>query len=131
ELTATPEGRSRGLELLHGLTREGIRQDVRAALKHLHPGGAGGLSAAMVGLSVGGHVAYYAATQIPLKAVAVFYPGWLTDTEIPLSRPEPTLALTPALAEHGTRLLVLVGGRDHLINADQCAEISDRLRECR
>jgi carboxymethylenebutenolidase len=129
ELTATPQGRSRGLELLQGLTREGVRQDVHATLDYLDQD-EDHRSAAMVGLSVGGHLAYYAATQIPLSAVAVFYPGWLTGTDIPLSRPEPTLTLTAHLAEHGTRLLFLAGGQDHLISAEQRAEIGDRLREC-
>ncbi len=83
----------------------------------------------MVGLSVGGHIAYYAATQLPLAAVAVFYPGWLTDTGIALSRPEPTLALTPGLTAHGTRLLFLVGDADQLYTAAQRDQIAARLRE--
>jgi carboxymethylenebutenolidase len=83
----------------------------------------------MVGLSVGGHIAYYAATQVSLGALAVFYPGWLTDTSITLSRPEPTLSLTPAIAGFGTRLLFLLGEADHLYTPEQREEIARRLRD--
>ncbi len=42
-----------------------------------------------------GWIAFYAATQVPVTALAVFYPGWLTSTEVGLSRPEPVLAAAP------------------------------------
>jgi carboxymethylenebutenolidase len=122
-LPATAEGRARGLELLGQVTRDGVAHDVRALLDHL-PG-----PAAFVGLSVGGHIAYYAATRFPFAAVATFYPGWLTDDTIPLGRPEPTLTLTPGIAKHGTRLLFLVGDGDHLFTPAQRDEIATRLRE--
>jgi carboxymethylenebutenolidase len=61
ELTADPAGRERGLELLRGVHRDGAAQDARAALACLRERGDGG-RAAMVRLSVGGHLAYYAAT---------------------------------------------------------------------
>lgn len=119
-LPATAAGRERGLELLGRLDRDGVRRDVAALLDDL-PG-----RTAMVGFSSGGHLAYYAATQFPLAAVAVFYPGWLTDTTIALSRPEPTLALTSSIAN---RVLFLVGERDHLVTAEQRDQIATRLRE--
>lgn len=122
-LPATPAGRERGLELLQRVDRDGVRRDVRALLDYL-PG-----RAAMVGLSSGGHLAYYAATQFRLAAVAVFYPGWLTDTTIALSRPDPTLALTSGIAEHGNRVLFLVGERDHLFTAEDHDRIAARLRD--
>ena len=128
ELAAGPEGRQRGLELLQGLHREGVRRDVRSALAYLR-GRGDGRRAAMVGLSVGGHLAYYAATEVPLDALAVFYPGWLTETTIPMSQPEPTLARTPALAALGTRVLFLVGDGDHLFTGGQRDEIAAALRD--
>ena len=72
----------------------------------------------MVGLSLGGHVAYLAATRLPLAAVVAAYPGWLNGTGIGLSRPEPTLTLTPGISG---RVLVLCGGADHAISADDLA----------
>src|SRR5262249_19884788 len=48
--------------------------------------------------------------------------------DIPIGRPEPTLALTPGIAAHGGRLLFLVGDGDHLIDADQRRLIAEALR---
>lgn len=90
-------------------------------------GNASGGRAAMLGMSAGGHIAYYAATQIPLAALAVFYPGWLTGDDIALSRPEPTLAVTPQLAALGTAVLVLLGEDDHLFTAEQREQIAAQL----
>lgn len=127
ELPATPEGRDRGLALLTEMHRDGVLRDVRALLRHLH-GTEDGARTAMVGLSAGGHLAYYVATTLPLAAVAVLYPGWLTDTGIALSRPEPTLTLTAGIAAAGTPLLFLVGDGDHLFTAGQRDRIAAELR---
>ncbi len=82
----------------------------------------------MVGLSAGGHIAHYVATQLPLAALVVFYPGWLTDTGIALSRPEPTLDLTAGMAQLGTRMLFPVGEGDHLFTSEGRDKIAERLR---
>jgi carboxymethylenebutenolidase len=66
----------------------------------------------MIGLSAGGHIAFYAATRIPLTALVVFYPGWLTSTEIGLSRPEPVLDSAAGIAALGTSMLMLAGADD-------------------
>lgn len=127
ELEATAEGRMRGFELLHQFTREQALNDVRAAMAYLrdqeHCSKIG-----MVGLSVGGHIAYLAATALDLQAVVAFYPGWLTAQEIPLSRPAPTLSLTSGIAEHNGYLLFLVGERDALVPAEQRATIARELQ---
>jgi carboxymethylenebutenolidase len=80
-----------------------------------------------LGLSVGGHIGYLAATRLDLAACAIFYAGWLSDTGIPLSRPEPTLDLTPGIAEHGGRILYLVGGKDAIVSAQQREDIAQAL----
>lgn len=129
DLPPTVEGRERGLELLQNTDRDGVRADVRALLGYLAGRDGGSDRTAMVGLSAGGHIAYYAATQLPLAAVTVFYPGWLTDTGIALSRPQPTLTLTAGIAELGTRMLFLVGDGDHLFTAEQRDQIAERLRD--
>jgi carboxymethylenebutenolidase len=124
DLPVTAEGRAAGLDLLQRMDRDGVVRDVRAVLDHLgNPS-----RRAMLGLSVGGHLAYYVATQVPLAAAAVFYPGWLTDTGIALSRPEPTLDLTAGLAALGTPLLMLIGADDHLFTDAQRKQIAARLR---
>jgi carboxymethylenebutenolidase len=56
--------------------------------------------------------------------VAVFYSGWLTGTDIPLSRPEPTLSLTGRITG---RVLYLVGEEDHVIPPDDQREIAAAL----
>jgi len=129
DLPATSAGRDRGLGLLQELHREGALRDMGALLGYLSTLERGCTRTAMIGLSVGGHLAYYAATQLPLAALAVFYPGWLTDTGIALSRPEPTLTLTPAIARLGTRVLFLLGEADHLFTAAQRTQIAEQLRD--
>jgi carboxymethylenebutenolidase len=124
ELAADPEGRARGLELIQRLDRDEVVADVRAALSH-----AGGQPDAFVGLSLGGHLGYYAATRVPFDAVAVFYPGWLTEPGTALSRPEPVVDRTPEIAAHGTRLLALFGADDHVISAGQRGVIEAHLRD--
>ncbi len=100
ELAHDDAGRERGFELLRELERDEAVADVRAAVDHLRAGGA--RSVALLGLSLGGHVAYLAATAIDVAAVVCAYPGWLAGTEIGLSRPEPTLTLTAGHHRSGT-----------------------------
>ena len=123
ELPRDPAGRERGFELLGSMTRATVLQDVRACIDHLRASGSEYVS--MVGLSLGGHVAYLAATEFDLAAVAVFYGGWLPTTDIPLSRPEPTLSLTPAITG---KVLFLVGEDEHVVPPGHRHQIADALR---
>ncbi|WP_222426757.1 dienelactone hydrolase family protein [Amycolatopsis rhizosphaerae] len=125
ELDSTEEGRQRGFTLLETVTREGALADLEAARKALTDHGATG-KAGMIGLSFGGHLAYFAATRLDLAAVAVFYGGWLTTTDIPLGRPEPTVTLTGDITG---RVLYLVGDADHAVPAEHHREIGSRLAE--
>ncbi|MCL9792736.1 dienelactone hydrolase family protein [Frankia sp. AgKG'84/4] len=117
-------GRDEGFALLHSMTRAGAVADVRAAIAVLAER-YGAEEAAAVGFSAGGHLAYLAATALPITRVAIAYGGWLPSTEIPLSRPDPTLALTPGIRGE---LIFLVGGDDFLIDSDQVEKIADALR---
>ena len=117
-------GRERGFELLGLMTRATVVEDVRACMAYLRATGSNRVS--MVGLSMGGHVAYLAATQLDLAAVAVLYGGWLPTTDISLSRPEPTLALTPGITG---RVLFLVGEDDHVVPPEHRQEIGAALRD--
>lgn len=98
-----------------------------AVVEHVGRDAAASGPVAMVGLSAGGHIAFSAATGVPLAAVAMFYPGWLTAAGTALSRPDPLLALAPRVAALGTPVLVLLGEADHLYSADDRAEISAAL----
>ena len=129
ELPANADGRARGLELLNGLSPDLVRADVQAAVDTLAalpestglPASTGRV--AFFGMSAGGHIAYYAASQIPLSALVCFYPGWLADVGTGLGKAEPLLALTPQIAKLGTPVLVLVGADDHLFKPGQLDEI--------
>jgi len=123
ELAEDAAGRERGFQLLHQQTRPQVLRDVGAAIARLHADGSAAVG--MVGLSVGGHVAYLAATEFDLPAVAVVYGGWLPTTDIPLGRPEPTLARTPKITG---RLLVLVGEEDQVVPPEHQREIAQALR---
>jgi carboxymethylenebutenolidase len=120
-------GRKRGFELLHRLTREGVVADVASTMRYsvARPDCDGRVG--MLGFSMGGHIAYLAATRLGLVATAVLYGGWLTGTEIPLSQPERTLDLTSGIARHHGRLLYIVGGKDKLIDAAQVTAIDRAL----
>jgi carboxymethylenebutenolidase len=119
-LAADPAGRARGFELMGKLTREGVLADVEAAREYLGTGA----RTAMVGLSMGGHLAYYAATQLDLAVTIALYAGWLTSTDMPVSTPEPTIELTAGIKG---RLVYIVGDQDHVITPEQCAAIGARL----
>jgi pimeloyl-ACP methyl ester carboxylesterase len=82
-------------------------RDVRAAIDYLRITGSERIG--MVGLSVGGHLAYLAASEFDLAAAVIVYGSWIPTTEIPLGQPQPTLARTPGITG---RLLVLVGEHD-------------------
>jgi len=122
ELPHDAAGRERGLALLQQMSRAQVLDDVRAATVHLRAHSSNQVG--MVGLSVGGHVAYLAATELDLAAVAVLYGGWIPSTEIPLSRPDPTIARTAAI---NGRVLFLVGDNDHIVPSDDRRAIADAL----
>ncbi|MBY8879414.1 dienelactone hydrolase family protein [Actinacidiphila acidipaludis] len=117
--TADEEGRARGYALLGQLDRDEVRQDLTATLAYLDRRNHTTGRTAMVGFSLGGHLAFFAATQVPLAAVAMVYPGWLDVAGTALSAPGPLLDLAPGAAEHGGRLLYLVGADDHVVTAGQ------------
>jgi carboxymethylenebutenolidase len=119
-LAPTPAGRTRGFALMGALTRPGVLADVRAAREYLGTGA----ETAMVGLSLGGHLAYYAATQLDLAVTIALYAGWLTTTDMPVSMPEPTIELTAGIKG---RLVYIVGDQDHVVTPEQRTAIDARL----
>jgi carboxymethylenebutenolidase len=123
-LLADDQGRARGLALLGELTRGGVLADVAAARGYVTGRADATGQVAILGLSMGGHLAYLAATHSEFPVALVLYAGWLTGTDIPISRPEPTLALTGSIAG---RLVYVVGDEDQLITADERAEIGAAL----
>lgn len=108
-------GRAEGFTSLHQLTRQGVILDVAATLRLLQSD-YGAERVAVLGFSAGGHAAYLAACLLPIDSTVILYGGWLTGTDLALSQPTPTLALTPGIT--GT-LTYLVGADDALIDAGQ------------
>jgi carboxymethylenebutenolidase len=124
ELAADDRGRSRGFELLGQLTRDDVLDDLGAAIAFL--GERSFRFAGVVGLSVGGHVAYLAACRLTVPATVVLYGGWIPTTDIAISRPAPTIAETATMSG---RLLVLVGTEDPVVPADHRRQLADALRD--
>lgn len=116
---ADDEGRAAGFALLQKLERDEVRRDVEAVLAYLGRRPDAGDRTGMMGVSLGGHLAYFAATRTPLSATAVIYPGWLDVTGTALGKPGPLLTLTPGIAEQGGRLLYVMGADDHVVTPDQ------------
>lgn len=129
ELSYDQAGRERGFELLHQLDRGAAIQDVDSAMQYLRGKPECNGTVGFLGLSVGGHIGYLAATQLDIAACSIYYAGWLTTTDIEMSQPEPTVALTAGIASQGGRVLYLVGGQDALITPPQCKEIQIALSD--
>jgi carboxymethylenebutenolidase len=118
-LQYTPEGRAVGLENLNMLSRQGVIDDINAAIRFAKGKFTASEHTGMVGFSMGGHIAYYVATQLPLTATACFYGGWITSSGTALSRPEPLVNLTTGIKVHDGRLMFFSGGQDpHIPPAD-------------
>jgi carboxymethylenebutenolidase len=98
-----------------------VLRDLGATVDHLH--GHAATQVATLGLSVGGHIAYLAAAELPLQAAVILYGGWLPTTDIALSRPQPTLSLTPRAP-----VLYLVGEHDHVVPPDHRRQIAAALQ---
>jgi carboxymethylenebutenolidase len=124
-LERTDAGRQEGFALLHQVSREEALSDVDACLSWLDSQ-PGIQRSAVIGFSAGGHLAYLAACRLPVSRTAVLYGGWLPTTDIPMSRPTPTLDLTPGISG---RLVYLVGEDDALIDAGQCGQIRAALEQ--
>ena len=124
ELPEDQHGRTRGFELLNQLSRPQAIDDIRDAVDYLHARSS--RIAGMVGLSVGGHVAYLAASELDLPAVAVVYGGWITNADIPLSQPHPTITKTPGI---NGRVLFLVGEQDQLIPVEHRRQLAQALTD--
>ena len=129
ELADDDAGRARGLDLLQGLERGPVLADLEAAIADLKARRLSPSGVAVIGFSSGGHIAYLAAAKLDIRLAVSFYGGWITTTDIPLSRPEPTIQLTPEMGRRGVRLLYFVGDRDFLITSAHCAQIERALTE--
>jgi carboxymethylenebutenolidase len=119
--------RARAMSLMKKLSRPQVIADLRSVIDHLRGCAETDPRTGIVGFSLGGHIAYLAATQFDLRAAVCFYGGWITTTDILLSQPEATVTLTPEIARRGGRILIFIGELDHLITKGQRDELSQAL----
>ncbi|WP_196814416.1 dienelactone hydrolase family protein [Nocardia sp. BMG111209] len=124
ELPVTDEGRARGFALMRELSRDGVVSDMSAAMSYLRARGEVRAVTGVLGVSLGGHLAYLAAARLAVPVTLVLYAGWLTGTEIPVSTPEPTVELTGGITG---RLVYVVGEQDPVVPPADRRVIADRL----
>ncbi|WP_327428883.1 dienelactone hydrolase family protein [Streptomyces sp. NBC_01236] len=126
-LEESDANRKHAFELLGQLTREDVEADLRSCTAYVrdHEDATG--KTGVLGFSLGGHIAYFAASRLDLAAAAIFYPGWLPVAGTALSRPEPLLEATDGIAERDVRMLLFFAELDHIIDADQRGRIDQAL----
>jgi carboxymethylenebutenolidase len=123
--TVLPEddaGRAAGFAALGAATRDQFVADVAAAAALAtggHPSQCG-----LLGLSVGGHLGFVAATRLPLARIALAYPGWLTTATPPVATPRPAI---DDLDKITGSVLLVVGEDDFLVTAAEQQVLSERL----
>ena len=64
------------------LRRPEVLADLRAVIEYLGTRSDTTSRTGIIGFSLGGYIAYLAATQFYLPAAAAFYGGWITNTDI-------------------------------------------------
>jgi carboxymethylenebutenolidase len=130
ELGYSAEEREAGLVLMRALDRDELVADAGAALDSARAE-SGERGVAFIGLSMGGHVALRAATELRFELVAAFYPGWLLNSGFPLVGPVPPLESSEKIAANGAFILAFRGDLDHIIPADEWAQAEQRLTEAK
>jgi carboxymethylenebutenolidase len=123
------EGRKLGFAHLRQLGRADAITSVAAVLDFLAVRPDTQSKPVFVGFSLGAHIGYLAATQLPLGACVCFYAHWLLHPDIPLGGPEPTITLTPGIAAHGVRMLIVAGEQDEYVTADHIEALDRALTE--
>lgn len=125
----SPVERERGLNYMKLINRDEVLEQTSAVISYLEsiPNNSGKIG--FVGFSIGGHIGYYCATRLPIDLTICFYAGWLSNTDILLSQPTPTVNETMGIAKQGGSLLFIKGEQDHLITPDQDAELEKALTQ--
>lgn len=119
-------GQARALSLVRSLRRDEATADVESTIGYLRAA-YGTTRVGMLGFSMGGHIAYLCAATCDLRAVAVYYAGWIGNTDVPLSQPEATITLTPQIAARGTHVLYIAAELDDLVTRDERVRVDAAL----
>ena len=110
---------STAMPYMNELTRDGILNDVDAALVHLEQSGYGPERQAIVGFCMGGSVAFFIAVDRPIGAAVTFYGGGIAAGRFGFA-PQTQLA-----ASLQTPWLGLYGDLDHSIPVSDVDELRD------
>ncbi|MDR3426147.1 dienelactone hydrolase family protein [Silvimonas sp.] len=121
------EGRDRGFKQLHAMTRPNVLADVRAVLGYLHTQPDVSEKTGFIGFSMGGYIAFLAATQFDIAACACVYGGWLHNPDIALNQPDLAVTLAPGIARHNGKIIYFVGELDHAIPPEHRTELARQL----
>jgi carboxymethylenebutenolidase len=127
DLPYDTQGRQEGMRLMQQLNRKKTLEDMQTAIDFVSHQDDCNKRIGTVGFSLGGHIAYLAATKLDLRVAASLYGGWIVDGGIPLSSPEPTVSFTAGMAQKNVRFLGIVGGRDHLISSAEWSKLGEAL----
>ncbi len=121
------DSRQEGFRLMHTVRRDEVLADIAAARACAVSRAAESARTAILGFSLGGHIALLAATESRFDLAVVFYPGWTLHGGIPLADPRPPLADAARLAANGTYVLGFNGADDHLISPEEWTGVETRL----
>ncbi|MFI6155493.1 dienelactone hydrolase family protein [Kitasatospora sp. NPDC051170] len=130
ELGYSAEEREAGLVLMKALDRDQLLADAAEALAFARAE-AGGRGVAFLGQSMGGHIAVRAATELSFELAAVFYPGWLLNSGMPLAGPVPPLENAERIAANGVHLLGFTGELDHILPPAEWRAAEERLTQAK
>jgi carboxymethylenebutenolidase len=125
----TPADREKGLGYMKQLNREEVLRQTSATIDYLRSIPYNSRSLGFVGFSVGGHIGFYCASKLPFELIICYYAGWLTNTDILLSRPMPTMHESAGIASQGGRVIFIKGESDQLIGPAEDAELDEALTE--
>lgn len=120
-------GRAEGRRLMTALRGEEVVADLAAAQEAVRQY-AGGGGTAVLGFSLGGHIAVLGATALPFDLVVSYYGGWLLDGGIPLAEPVPPVVDSEAIAKNTGFLLGFLGADDFVMPLDEWQRVGEHLR---
>lgn len=116
------------MALMKGLRRDEVLSDLGAARVTAQRYAAGG-GTAILGFSVGGHIAMLGASAMPFDLAVNYYGGWLLDGGIPLAEPLPPVSNSEAIAANTGFVLGFFGANDFVMSLDEWQRIGRRLDE--
>jgi len=124
ELGYDEQGIARGIELMGKVKASEAIADAAAAIEALMKrSDVGGTGAGAIGFCFGGHLTYLMACELPIKAAASFYGGFVA-VSAPGNDGPPTIDRTPRIKG---RILCLFGEKDGYIPLDQVERIRKAL----